>query len=185
MVPLTHLWLPILGSAAAVFLVSSLVHMVLKWHQSDYRGLAQEEGVRAALQASAPTPGQYVVPHCTDLKDLERPEVRQRYLEGPVALVVVSPNGLPAMGTALAKWAGFAVAVAFVVAYVAGRTLAPGAPGLQVLRVTGTITCLAYGFGGVPQAIWMGRPWSIVAKDLADALLYGLASGAVFAWLWP
>ena len=35
MVPMSSLWLPTLAAAVAVFLVSSLVHMVLKWHSSD------------------------------------------------------------------------------------------------------------------------------------------------------
>ena len=36
MVPLAALWLPILLSAVIVFVVSSLIHMVLPWHENDY-----------------------------------------------------------------------------------------------------------------------------------------------------
>jgi len=35
MVSITALWLPILLAAVIVFVASSLVHMVLKYHQSD------------------------------------------------------------------------------------------------------------------------------------------------------
>jgi len=35
------------------------------------------------------------------------------------------------------------------------------------------------------MGIWMGKPWSSVIKDLADALIYGLLSAGVFGWLWP
>ena len=58
------LWLPILASAVGIFLLSSLIHMVFKWHNSDYRKLAEEESVRTALRATPPEPGMYAVPHC-------------------------------------------------------------------------------------------------------------------------
>ena len=37
MIPLTTLWLPILLSAVIVFFASSIMHMVLSYHKSDYR----------------------------------------------------------------------------------------------------------------------------------------------------
>ncbi|MCE1204552.1 MAG: hypothetical protein LWW79_08095 [Holophagaceae bacterium] len=184
-VSLAQLWIPILLSAVCVFVASSLVHMVLKWHASDYKALAHEDDVRAAIRKEAPAPGQYVMPHCADMKDMGKPEMLAKYQEGPVAMLVVMPNGAPAMGAALGKWFVYTILVAFMAAYLAGRTLAPGAHYLQVFRVVGVVSFLAYGFGSIQMAIWMGKPWSSVAKDLADALIYGLLSGGAFGWLWP
>jgi len=184
-VSLLQLWLPILLSAVSVFAASSLIHMVLKWHASDYNALKHEDEIRAAIRKANPAPGQYVLPHCADMKDMEKPELQAKYVEGPVGILVVSPNGLPAIGSALGKWFVFSALVAFMAAYLASRTLAPGTHYLQVFRVVGAASFLAYGFGSIPQAIWMGKPWSSVAKDLADALIYGLLSGGVFGWLWP
>jgi hypothetical protein len=185
MVSLLHLWLPILLSALGVFVASSLIHMVLKWHNSDYKALPNEDEVRAVLRKASLAPAQYVMPHCADHKDMGKPEVQQKYEEGPVAFLTVWPNGAPAMGAYLAKWFAFSVLVAFMAAYLAGRTLPPGTHYLQVFRVVGAFTFVAYGFGSIPQAIWMGRPWSSVLKDLADALIYGLVSAGIFGWLWP
>ncbi|MFN7957894.1 MAG: hypothetical protein U0P46_06200 [Holophagaceae bacterium] len=184
-VSLAQLWLPILLSAVCVFIASSLVHMVLKWHASDYKTLANEDEVRAAIRKETPAPGQYVMPHCADMKDMGKPEMQAKYQEGPVAMLVVMPNGSPAMGAALGKWFVYTVLVAFMAAYLAGRTLAPGTHYLQVFRVVGAVSFLAYGFGSIQMGIWMGKPWSSVAKDLADALIYGLLSAGVFGWLWP
>jgi len=39
MVPLTGPWLPILLAAVIVFVGSSILHMVLRYHGSDYRQL--------------------------------------------------------------------------------------------------------------------------------------------------
>jgi hypothetical protein len=54
---LLALWLPILLSAVVVFIISSLIHMVIKWHAGDYNALANEDAVRAAIRAGNPAPG--------------------------------------------------------------------------------------------------------------------------------
>jgi hypothetical protein len=185
LVSLAQLWMPILLSGVCVFAASSLIHMVVKWHASDYNTLSNEDEVRAAIRKGTPAPGQYVMPHCSDMKDMKKPEMQQRYKDGPVGFLTLIPNGPPAMGPALAKWFAYSVLVAFMAAYLASRTLAPGTHYLQVFRVVGVVSFLAYGFGSIQMAIWMGKPWSSALKDLADALIYGLLSGGVFGWLWP
>jgi hypothetical protein len=119
------------------------------------------------------------------MKDMGKPEVQEKYKEGPVGFLVLIPNGAPAMGSALGKWFVYTALVAFMAAYLASRTLAPGTHYLQVFRVVGAVSFLAYGFGSIQMGIWMGKPWSSVIKDLADALIYGLVSAGVFGWLWP
>ena len=44
------LWLPILVSAVIVFVVSSIIHMVLRYHSGDYRQLPSEDEVMDALR---------------------------------------------------------------------------------------------------------------------------------------
>ena len=184
-VSLAQLWIPILLSAVCVFVASSLIHMVLKWHASDYRALSNEDEVRAAIRKGTPARGQYVLPHCSDMKDMGKPEMQQKYKDGPVGFLVILPNGAPAMGAALGKWFAYSVLVAFMAAYLASRTLAPGTHYLQVFSVVGAVSFLTYGFGSIQMGIWMGKPWSSVIKDLVDALIYGLLSAGVFGWLWP
>lgn len=185
MTALNQLWIPVLLAAVLVFTLSSLIHMVFKWHASDYNALANEEEVRAAIRKGTPAPGQYVLPHCSDPKDMAKADMQQKYVEGPVAFLVVSPNGAPAIGKALGLWFLYAVGVALMAGYVASRTLHPGAHYLTVFRVVGTVSFLAYAGGSVQGGIWMGKPWSSVAKDLLDGLLYGLVSAGAFGWLWP
>jgi hypothetical protein len=49
MTGLSALWLPILLSSVIVFVVSSFIHMVLPWHQSDYPKLPNEDRVRGRV----------------------------------------------------------------------------------------------------------------------------------------
>ena len=48
---LLSLWLPILLSAVVVFIISSLIHMVIKWHAGDYTALANEDTVQQSARA--------------------------------------------------------------------------------------------------------------------------------------
>ncbi len=51
MVPILDLWLPILLAAFLVFLMSSLIHMALRYHANDYRKLPDEAAAAGALRA--------------------------------------------------------------------------------------------------------------------------------------
>ena len=183
MICLTSLWLPILLAAVFVFIASSLIHMVFKWHNSDYRGLANEEEVRAAL--GSPAPGQYVIPHCLEHKDLEKEEVRRKFTEGPVGFLYIKASGLPGMGSSLTLWFLFNILIAFSVAYLTSRTTPAGTHYLQVFRVAGTAAFLAYAAGTIPNSIFMGKPWRVTGKEILDGLIYALLMAGTFGWLWP
>jgi hypothetical protein len=182
---LAQLWMPILLSAVLVFFASSLIHMVLKWHNSDYRKLADEDAVRAAIRAGSPAPGQYIVPYCTHGADMKTPEMQQKWAEGPVGFITLRPNGVPQMGGTLAMWFLFTLAIGVIAAYLASKNLPAGASFGQVCRFVGIVAFLAYAGGAVPDGIWWGKPWGSVAKDLLDGLIYGVVTGVSFAWLWP
>lgn len=185
MVSLGSLWLPILVSAVLVFITSSIIHMVLKYHNSDYAKLPNEDAVRAAIRAGNPPPAQYMVPHCSDMKDMEKPEMKQKYIEGPIAVMNVLRPGLPNMGKSLTQWFVFILFVSLFTGYVAAHTVAAGTSYLEVFRVVGTVGFLAYGAGQIPESIWMGKPWKVTVKGVLDGLVYGLVTAGTFGWLWP
>ena len=180
------LWLPILLSAVVVFVISSLIHMCFKWHASDYNALANEDAVRAAIRAGNPAPGRYVLPHCTDMKEMASEAMLQKYREGPVAHVTLGPNGAPNMGKSLGLWFLWSLIIAAVAGYLAARVFGLSqAPALGAAKLVGAITFVAHGFGTVTESIWVMRPWSSSAKYLLDSALYAIGSAAVFYWLWP
>jgi hypothetical protein len=185
MISLASLWLPILLAAVAVFITSSLVHMVFKWHNSHYLKFSNEDEVRAAIRKGNPGPGHYVVPHCLDPKDMQSPEMQQKFKEGPIGHFFVGPNGPPNLGKHLGAWFALSLAIALLAAYVGAHALPPGIPAGNVLRVMWTIGFLAYGAGPVMDAIWHGRPPREVMLDLLDALIYGFSTALPFALLWP
>lgn len=185
MISTAQLWLPIVLSAIGVFIASSLIHTVLKWHNADYRKLPNEDDVRLAINRGTPAPGLYIIPHCVDGKEMQSPELQKKFVDGPVATVVIRASGPPKLGPHLAKWFALNLVIALAVAHLAGHTIGIGLPRHGVFLFTGIVTLLAYGAGAVSDGIWFGRPWSAVVKDLLDALIYGLVTGAIFTWLWP
>ena len=185
MITLTELWIPILASAVTVFVASSAIHMVVKWHNSDYRKLPNEDEVRAAIRKASPAPGQYVVPHCIGPQEMRAPENLRKFTEGPVGMLTLRANSIPNMASSLGLWFLLTLVIATVAGYLASRALPAGASFIHVFRVVATVSFLAYAGGSVQSGIWMGKPWASVAKDLADSLIYASFSAAVFGWAWP
>ena len=184
MVSLAQLWMPILLAAVGVFVASSVIHMMLKWHNPDYRKLANEDEVRAAIRSSNPGPGQYMIPHCIGA-DMRNPEMQKKWAEGPNGFVNLMPARVPSMGPTLGMWFAVTLLVALGAGYLASRTVPAGASYLAVCRVVGVATFLAYACGGPINAIWYGKPWVSAAKEVLDAAIYAAVSACVFAWLWP
>ena len=178
-----QLVLPIVLSAVLVFVASSVIHMALRYHNADYWKLPDEAGAMAAI-GQVP-PGQYILPHCADPKDWEKPEMQQKLQRGPVAVLHVKPSGMPNMGAFLGKWVGYTLVVSAIVAYVARSQLAPGAEYLRVFQLVGVSTWLAYAWAAPADSIWMGKPWSVTLKHMVDGVVYALLTAGTFAWLWP
>jgi hypothetical protein len=185
MVSLGSLWLPILVSAVLVFILSAIIHMVLKYHNKDYTALPNEDAVRAALRAGNPPPAQYIVPYCADMKDMEKPDMKQKYIEGPLAVINLMRSGVPKMNKSLTQWFLFILVVSFFIAYIGAHTIPLGADYLQVFRVVGAVGFLAYSAGQLPESIWMGKPWKVTMKGAFDGLVYALVTAGTFGWLWP
>ena len=144
MVTLAQLWLPVVLSAVVVFVGSSILHMVLKYHRSDYRSMPGEDEVAAALRKQQLGPGTYFLPHCVDPKDLSKPEVKEKFERGPVGMVTIMPSGPPSMAKPMASWVLYCLVMSLLVAYLTGRTVGPGAEYLTVFRVAGTAAFLGY-----------------------------------------
>jgi len=184
MVPLSALWLPILLSAVIIFVASSIMHMLLPYHKSDYQQLPDEDKLLSVLRAANLKRGLYILPFCNH-KDMKTPAVQEKYKQGPVGMLTIVPSGPPNMTKYLIQWFAFCLLVGFFVAYLTGHTVAPATHYLAVFRVAGTAAFLAYGLGCLSNGIWKGQPWSITIKEAVDGLVYGLLTAGTFGWLWP
>jgi hypothetical protein len=181
---LSTLWLPILLSAVAVFIVSSIMHTVLQYHRRYCLRLPSEEKFLTLLRPDNLKPGMYVFPYC-EPKQMKLPENAEKYAKGPVGFLTVFGNGTPNIGKFLVQWFVFCVLVSLFVAYLTAHTVATGASFHKVFHFAAITGFLAYGFGHLSDGIWKGQQWGATLVEVLDGLVYGLVSAAIFGWLWP
>jgi hypothetical protein len=179
------LWLPIILSAVFVFIASSLIHMVLKYHSGDFKKLPGEDQAMDALGKLNIPPGDYIIPHGGGMKAMSDPAFIEKYKKGPVAFITIFPPGPPGMGKELALWFLYSVVVSIFAAYVAGRALGPGAAYLAVHRFAGVTAFAGYSLALIQNSIWYKRSWSSTFKSMFDGLIYASVTGGTFGWLWP
>lgn len=184
-VSLVDLWMPILLGTLLAWIGSALIHMLLKYHNSDYKKLSNEEDVAAAIKGGSPSTGIHSIPFCGDMSQMGDPVLQARFKDGPVAFVTVFPNGMPPMGKLIGQQIVYFLVGSILIAYCATLALQPGADYMSVFRFVASIGFLAFGWAVVPFSIWFGHPWATTLKYLLDALIYGLIVAGSFAWLWP
>ena len=185
MVPVLSLWLPIVLSAVAVFLTSFILHMLLRYHNTDWSRLPAEDEVRDALHRHNIPPGNYMTPWGGGPEAMKDPAWLAKYERGPVATLTFMPAGKPSMTRELIQWFIYSLVVSIFAAYIAGRALSPGDDYLDVFRFAGATAFAGYALAGWQETIWYKRKVSTSLKNTFDGLVYALVTAGVFGWLWP
>jgi hypothetical protein len=185
MTPFTSLLLPMVVAAVAVFVLSMIVHLAMPWHKSDFARVPDHEAAIAAIQSLSLPAGDYAVPHSQLPGGGKNPDFTADFERGPTFHLTMMPAGGMHMAKYLGSWFGFMLLIAAIAAWVTGSIVPPGGNSHAVFHYSVIITACAYGFGGWTLSIWYFRKWSTAFKGTFDAILYGLATGAVFIWLWP
>ena len=185
MVSVISLWLPVLLSAVLVFIVSSIIHMVLRYHRADVGPVPDEAGVMDALRPFKIPPGEYCIPHAADPKEMGSTEFIEKTNRGPVALVTVLPNGPMTMGPSLAMWFGYCVLVGVFAGYAAGLNIGPGADTMAVFKMVSVVAFAGYSLAILQSAIWWHRGWGSTLRTMFDGVIYSLLTAGTFGWLWP
>ena len=184
-VSILDLWLPILVGTVLAWVASGLIHMLLKYHNSEYQKLDNEEEVMDAVRKGSPALGMHSFPHSIDMNELKEGPVRERFEKGPVGFLFVLPNGLPAMGPLMGQQIAHFLIGTLLIGYCASLALAPGATYFEVFRLVMAVAFLTFGWASIPYSIWFGLQWSMTLKFLLDALIYSALIAGSFAGFWP
>ena len=183
MTDLVSLWLPILLSGVFVFVVSSIIHMFLPYHKSDFKKVPSE--VMDSLGKFNIPPGDYVFPHAGSTEACRSEEFKEKAAKGPVTFMTVMENGIMKMGKSLGLWFLYSVVVSIFAAYVTGIALGPDAYYLTVFRYVGAVAFTGYSLALLQNSIWYHRSWCTTFKSMFDGLIYALVTAGTFGWLWP
>lgn len=186
MTPFGSLWLPILLSAVAVFILSAIVHMALQfWHRNDFRKLPNEDAVLAALRPFDIPPGDYMAPQCDTMAEMKSPEFLAKWKAGPAFVATFFPRRDMSMGPQLTGWFIYNLVISAVVGLLASAVIEPGAGYHRVFHVVALAAFLAYAAALWPQSIWFHRNWGTTIRSTIDGLVYALVTAGMFGWLWP
>ena len=185
MVGLVHLLIPIVLAAVLVFVASSVIHMFLGYHNSDYREPPNEDAIMDALRVLPP--GDYMFP-CGrgDMAYMKSEEYKAKVVKGPVGVMtILPPNETGNVGPQLLHWFVFCLVVSLFTACVGNLGLERGAEYMTVFTITGFAAFGFYGLSIWENSIWYKLAWSTTLKRTLDAVIYGLLTAGVFGWLWP
>ncbi len=182
---LISLWLPILLSAVAVFIVSSILHTVFTYHNSDFKILPEQDKIMDDLRKYNIPPGDYMMPYCNNNKERQSQEFKDKINKGPVGVFTIFPSGQIGMGGLLFQWFIYCIVVSIFTAYVAGLTIKPGEHYMFVFRITSIVAFAGYSLALIQQSIWYKKSWSATLKSVFDGLIYALFTAGFFGWLWP
>jgi len=153
-------------------------------HKTDYAHLSDEKNVLEGLRNKGVKPGMYMFPGAECMKDMGNPEYIAKCELGPVGYMIVLPSKMWDMNKSLLQWFLYSVLMSVLTAYVANFSLLPVADFGDVMRLTGTVATIGYAMAAVPDSIWKGIHWGVTFRFVVDGLLYGLTTGAIFAWMW-
>ncbi len=183
---ITMLWLPILATSAALFVVSAIIWMAMPHHKSDLKGVEDEDGFMDAVRKFVGVgPGYYYFPFAK-WEQAAAEEYRAKVKAGPVGILRVrDPEAVLNMRSSLIKSFVYYLVVSIVIALLASPALPPGTGFATIFHTTGLAALLAYGFIGVQDSIWFGLPARVAFKYAVDGVVYAVVTGALFGWLWP
>src|SRR6266446_5589823 len=180
MTALTALWLPILVSAVAVFVVSSIIHMTPLWHKTDFPRYASEDRVLDALRPIGIPPGDYLMPRPANPAEMRSVEFMEKMKRGPAVLLTVMPPWSGSMVANLSQWLVYCLVVSAFAAYIAGSALPGGATFTQLCRFAGIAALLEYSLALWQMLIWYRRACTMTLKVTFDGLIFALVTCAVF-----
>ncbi len=183
---LLSLWLPIVLSAVAVWVVSTLFGMPFLHHRDDFIGLPadREDAFMAAMRSIGIGPGNYLFPDFRTRAAMESDKVKRALEQGPVGHLSVWPTPL-SMGAKLLGTLLVSGVVSVVIACLASLTLPRGAASGRVFEVVGVAGVLAHCFAFLPTGIWFGAYKRTLIFSIIDGVIYAAITAAIFAWRWP
>jgi hypothetical protein len=173
------LWLPILLSGLATHILSTLAWTVLPHHKPEWKRLPTEDQLHPLLMGQVP-PGQYIFPFASDGKEAGTPAYQEKS-RACSGMLIIWP-GPTQMGKAIGLTLVTFMVIAFVIGYLASLGLDKGAEFMKVLQFVTTAGLLAHIAGTFPFVFWFRRKTMMC---VLDGLAFALATGLIFASLWP
>ncbi len=181
---LTQLWLPILVSGVVVWIASFVFWMAIGHHNKDVQAIPGEKEFKETINRLNIQPGNYGFPDFHSCKGMSKEEKMKLYDSRPMGLLRVwAPVN---MGVNMLLTFLFYLITSTVIGYLGWAALPHTHDAFgHVMQVLGTAGILAYCFASFPNDLWFQKSKRSMLMNLIDGVVFGLITGAIFAWLWP
>jgi hypothetical protein len=174
------LWLPILLAGVATHILSTLFWTAFPHHKPEWNKIPVEDEFIDWLNAKQVPANQYMFPYADSGAEANNPEFKAKQAKCR-GMLVLWPEPI-AMGPAILKTLLFFLFAAFSVGYVGSLALKPGASFSEVFRVVTTVGLLTHIYAKFPAVFWFKEQ---IAMSVLDGLAYAVATGLIFAAMWP
>ena len=174
------LWLPILLTGIATHVISAIAWMALPHHKPEWKKLPAEDEFQGWINEKQIAPDQYLFPFTQDSAEMNSEAFRQK--QGKCRGILILWSTPPNIGKSIGLTVAFFFVAAFVIGDLASRGVSRGATVLSVFQFVTTAGLLTHCAGQFPGVFWFRRR---VAMDLLDGVAHAVATGLIFAALWP
>lgn len=175
-----QLWLPIALAGLATHILSTIAWMVSPHHKPEWTKMPHEDEFQNFLDEKKIEADQYLFPYSQDPNEMKSEEFKQKQAKcrGMLILWKSPPN----MGQAIGMTLAFFFVAAFIIGYLASLGVPAGASFMEVFQFVTTAALLTHCAGQFPGVFWFKRR---VAMDMVDGVVFAIATGLIFALLWP
>jgi hypothetical protein len=174
-----ELWIPIFLAGLATHVFSTLFWTALPHHKPEWQPLPNEDDFFRSQADKIPA-GQYIFPFATTAAACKSEEYKSK-MGKCTGMMIIWPSP-PNMGKAIGLTLVAFMIISFVIGYLASMGLPKGADFMTVFRFVTTAGLLAHISAKFPFVFWFRRR---VAMDVLDGIAFAVATGLIFAWLWP
>jgi hypothetical protein len=177
--------MPVLVSTVAVFVLSSILHMVVPWHKSDYPKLPNQDAAMDAIRALNLPDGEYMAPRPESRADMQSPEFAAKMERGPLFILNVAAGRKFSMAGPLGWWFVYCLVVSWVAGHIAQGAHLMRGNDHEIFHSVGLAAWLGYSAALWQNSIWWRKPVVVTLKSTIDGLIYAAATAYIFTWLWP
>ncbi|MBS0186489.1 MAG: hypothetical protein JSS51_00370 [Planctomycetes bacterium] len=186
---LSQLWLPILISGVSVWIASFIAWMMIGHHRKDRDAIpgGGEQAFMDTVTRMNIKPGNYGFPDFCQHDNLPRQErmAARKALYDRRPMGTLRVWGEMNMGVNMLVTFLFYLVTSAMIGYLTWAAFGRGASAGKIVQVAGTAGILAYCFASFPHDIWFQKKRRAMMMDWLDGIVFGLITGAIFAWLWP
>ena len=174
-----ELWIPIVLAGLATHILRTIFWTAMPHHKPEWQSLPNEDDF-FRMQAGKIPAGQYIFPFARDPEVCKSEEYKSK-IGKCTGMLIIWPSPT-SMGKAIGLTLVTFMVISFVVGYLASLGVTKGADFMTVFRFVTTAGLLAHISAKFPFVFWFRRK---IAMDVLDGIAFALATGLIYAWLWP